>query len=67
MSTLWCFLKDLTDSGFLIFWEGSVMDRAMRKLIPMCEHGFAKPEDAAAAQGRARMLLTTLRADGLYR
>jgi len=26
------------------------VDRAMQKLIPMCEHGFAKPEDATAVQ-----------------
>lgn len=39
----------------------------MQKLIPMCEHGFAKPEDATAVQERASVLLSTLRAEGLYR
>ena len=66
MLMLWCFLKDLTDTGVLILWGGSVMDRAMQKLIPMCEHGFAKPENVAAAQERAGVLLSTLRAEGLY-
>lgn len=67
MLMLWCFLRDLTDREVLILWEGSAMDRAMRKLMPMCEHGFAQSEDGAAAQEQAHALLGRLQAEGLYR
>jgi hypothetical protein len=67
MLMLWCFLKDLTDREVLILWEGSAMDRATRKLMPMCEHGFEKHEDAFAAQEQACALLRRLQAEGLYR
>lgn len=43
MLMLWCFLKDLIDREVLILWESSTMDRAMRRLMPMCEHGFGDP------------------------
>lgn len=66
MLMLWCFLRDLTDREVLILWEGSAMDRAMRKLMPMCEHGFEAHEDGEAAQEQARTLLGRLRAEGLY-
>lgn len=67
MLMLWCFLKDLTDREVLILWEGSAMDRAMRKLVPMCEYGFEKQEDGVAAQEQACALLRRLQAGGLYR
>ncbi|WP_246686687.1 MULTISPECIES: hypothetical protein [unclassified Methylobacterium] len=67
MLMLWCFLKDLTDREVLILWADSAMDRAMRKLTPMCEYGFEKREDSASAQEQARTLLGRLRAEGLYR
>ncbi|WP_345823026.1 hypothetical protein ABC766_33785 (plasmid) [Methylobacterium fujisawaense] len=67
MLMLWCFLKDLTDREVLILWEGSVMDRAMQKLMPMCEYGFERQEDGVVAQERARTLLSRLQAEGLYR
>jgi hypothetical protein len=67
MLMLWCFLKDLTDREVLILWEGSAMDRAMQKLLPMCEYGFHKQEDDVAAQDQARVLLSRLQAEGLYR
>ncbi|WP_200938203.1 hypothetical protein [Methylobacterium sp. Leaf108] len=38
MLMLWCFLQDLTDREVLILWEGSAMDRAMKRLMPMCKH-----------------------------
>lgn len=63
---LWCFLKDLTDRQILILWEGSAMDRAMKKLMPMCEHGFEDRASAAAAEDQARALLIRLRAEGFY-
>ncbi|MDP4026347.1 hypothetical protein Q8W71_27360 [Methylobacterium sp. NEAU 140] len=66
MLMLWCFLKDLTDRETLILWEGSAMDRAMRKLMPMCEHGFEVHDDATAAQEQARELLGRLQGEGLY-
>ncbi len=67
MLMLWCFLKDLTDREVLILWEGSVMDRAMQKLMLMCEYGFERQEDGVVAQERARTLLSRLQAEGLYR
>jgi hypothetical protein len=67
MLMLWCFLKDLTDREVLILWEGSAMDRATRKLMPMCEYGFEKREVGVAAQEQACALLRRLQAEGLYR
>jgi hypothetical protein len=64
---LWCFLRDLTDREVLILWEGSTMDRAMQRLMPMCEHGFVDPAAEALAQEQAGILLDRLRAEGLYR
>ena len=43
------------------------MDRAMQKLLPMCEYGFQKQEDDVVAQDQARVLLSRLQAEGLYR
>lgn len=57
----------LTDCQVLILWEGSAMDRAMQKLMPMCEYGFENREDGIAAQEQARALLSRLQAEGLYR
>lgn len=67
MLMLWRFLKDLTDRQVLILWEGSAMDQAMQKLMPMCEYGFQGPEDGIAAQEQAGALLSRLQAEGLYR
>lgn len=67
MLMLWCFLKDLIDREVLILWESSTMDRAMRRLMPMCEHGFGDPANEALAQERAAALLGRLQAEGLYR
>jgi hypothetical protein len=67
MLMLWCFLKDLTDREVLILWEGSAMDRAMRKLKPMCQHGFGERASGSAASDWARSLLYRLRDEGLYR
>ena len=67
MLMLWCFLEDLTDREVLILWEDSAMDRAMRKLMPMCEHGFEKQEDGVVAQEQACALLGRLQLEGLYR
>ena len=67
MLMLWCFLEDLIDRGVLILWEDSAMDRATRKLMPMCEHGFDKQEDSVAAQEQACALLRRLQGEGLYR
>lgn len=67
MLMLWCFLKDLTDREVLILWEGSAMDRAMRKLEPMCQHGFGERASGSAACDWARSLLYRLRDEGLYR
>lgn len=67
MLMLWCFLKDLTDRQVLILWEDSAMDRATRKLMPMCEYGFGKLKEGVAAQEQACALLRRLQAEGLYR
>lgn len=67
MLMLWCFLRDLIEREVLILWEGTAMDRAMRKLMPMCAHGFAQPEVEMAAQAQARALLGRLQSEGLYR
>lgn len=67
MLALWSFIQDLTDREVLILWEGSAMDRAMRRLTPMCEHGFTNPAAETAAQRQAAALLGRLQAEGLYR
>lgn len=67
MLTLWCFLEDLTDREVLILWEGSAMDRAASKLMPMCGHGIVKSEHGDAVQEQAGALLRRLQAEGLYR
>lgn len=67
MLALWCFLQDLTDREVLILWEGSAMDRAMQRLMPMCEYGFMDPDAEDQAQVRAAKLLGRLQAEGLYR
>ena len=64
---LWCFLRDLTDREVLILWEGSAMDRAMQRLMPMCEHAFTDPTAEALAQEQAAVLLGCLQAEDLYR
>lgn len=67
MLMLWCFLKDLTDREVLIMWEGSTIDRAMRKLEPMCGHDFGHYDFGQAASEWARSLLNRIRDEGLYR
>lgn len=67
MLMLWCFLDDLIDREVLILWEGSTMDRVMRRLMPMCEHGFRNPANEALARERAAALLVRLKSEGLYR
>jgi len=67
MLMLWCFLTELTNREVLIMWEGSAMDRATRKLLPMCEHGFREQEGGIAAQEQASALLSRFQAEGLYR
>lgn len=66
MLMLWCFLEDLTDREVLILWENSAMDRAMRRLMPMCEYGFGKEENSVAAHEHALALLKRFHAQGLY-
>ncbi|MBB2961925.1 hypothetical protein [Methylobacterium sp. R2-1] len=65
--TLWYFLKDLTGREVLLLWEGWAMDQAMRRLLPMFEHGFDELRHEAEAVEAARQLLTHLQAEGLYR
>lgn len=60
MLMLWCFLKDLIDREILILWEGSAMDEAVRKLVPMCAHGFGMQQDGVVAQEWASRLLSRL-------
>lgn len=67
MLMLWRFLEDLTDREVLILWQGSAMDRALQKLMPMCAHGLGRDENQAAAQEQACVLLTRLQSEGLYR
>ena len=66
MLMLWYFLKDLTDREVLILWEGSAMEQATSKLLPMFAHGFDEQKRDAAAQAQAHQLLTQLQAEGLY-
>ncbi|AWN38839.1 hypothetical protein DK427_04200 [Methylobacterium radiodurans] len=67
MMTLWYFLSDLIDREVLILWQGSAMDRAVRRLSPMLGYGFEDGTGAVAAQARAGELLARLQAEGLYR
>ena len=66
MLALWYFVKDLTDREVLILWEGSAMERATSRLLPMFAHGFDEEKRDAAAQEQARHLLARLRVEGLY-
>ncbi|WP_298961036.1 hypothetical protein [uncultured Methylobacterium sp.] len=63
---LWYLLKDLTDREVLILWQGSAMERATSRLLPMFAHGFEEQVRDAAAQEQARQLLAHLQAEGLY-
>ena len=67
MLMLWCFLQDLIEREVLILWEGSAMDRAMQKLMPMCDHGFGLPTSEVEARQKSRDLLRRLQNEGLYR
>jgi hypothetical protein len=42
------------------------MDKAMRKLLPMFEHGFEEQREEMAACERASALLGKLQSEGLY-
>jgi hypothetical protein len=66
MLTLWYFVKDLYDREVLILWEGSAMERATSRLLPMFAHGFDEQKRDAAAEEQARQLLACLQAEGLY-
>ncbi|NGM37118.1 hypothetical protein G4G93_24875 [Methylobacterium sp. DB0501] len=66
MLALWYFLKDLTDREVLILWEGSAMEQATSKLLPMFAHGFDEQKRDASAQAQAHQLLIQLQAEGLY-
>ena len=67
MLMLWCFLKDLVDREILILWEGSAMDKATRKLLPMFKHGYEEQRGEVAACERASALLGKLQSEGPYR
>lgn len=67
MLMLWNFLVVLTDRKILFLWEGSAMDRAMQRLLPMCEVGVEKLGDSGAPQEQGLVLLSRLQAQGLYR
>jgi hypothetical protein len=66
MLTLWYFLKDLTDREVLILWQGSAMERATSRLLPMFAHGFEEEKRDTAAQEQACQLLARLQVEGLY-
>ncbi|KMO10287.1 hypothetical protein [Methylobacterium platani] len=66
MLALWYFLKDLTDREVLILWEGSAMERATSRLLPMFAHGFEEQRRDALAQEQAHQLLAHMQAEGLY-
>jgi len=66
MLALWYFLKDLTDREVLILWEGSAMERATSRLLPMFAHGFEEQRRDALAQEQANQLLARMQAEGLY-
>ncbi|MFJ7440928.1 hypothetical protein ACIQW5_25115 [Methylorubrum thiocyanatum] len=67
MLMLWSFLRDLTDREVLILWEGSAMDRAMQRLMPMCRHGLKSQQESSEAREQASALLARLQGEGLYR
>jgi hypothetical protein len=67
MLMLWYFLTDLIERDVLILWEDSAMDRATRKLLPMCGHTLEEQRIEALARELASTLLTRLQAEGLYR
>lgn len=60
------FLAAASDNVTSPLWEGPAMDRAIQKLLPMCQYGLGQQEDDIAAQEQARVLLSRLRAEGLY-
>ncbi|CAA2161103.1 hypothetical protein MBRA_06263 [Methylobacterium brachiatum] len=67
MLMLWSFLQDLTDREILILWEGSAMDKAMQRLLPMCSYGLKSQQESAEAREQANALLARLQSEGLYR
>ena len=67
MQMLWSFLQDLTDREVLMLWEGSAMDRAMQRLMPICCYGLKSQQESAGAQEQASALLARLQRECLNR
>ena len=59
-------IRALTDSGYLVFGEGSAIDRALQLFTGAIEHYADEPKVRASAEKQARRLLAALQARGLY-
>lgn len=65
-TTIYYFLKELTDSGYLELWEGSPVAEAAALYLPMIEHVFEQERLDASAQKQARRIITKLQERGYY-
>lgn len=59
-------LKALTDSEFLVMYEGSAMGKAMELMLPALEHAAAQDALDSSAQKAARKFLAHLQELGYY-
>jgi len=65
-TTIYYFLKEITDSGYLELWEGSPIAEAAALYLPMIEHVFEIEALDGSAQKQARRVLSKLQSKGYY-
>ena len=65
-ATIYYFLKEITDTGYLELWEGSPVAEAAALFLPMIEHVFEIDALDGSAQKQARRILSKLKEKGYY-
>lgn len=66
-AAVYYFIKDITDSEYLVLYEGSAFAEAAQIFYTMIEHVFEDVKRDESAQKRARQLMQRLQAEGLYK
>jgi hypothetical protein len=65
-TAIYYFLKELTDTGYLELWEGSLVAEAAALYMPMIEHVFDEEKLDASAKKQAFRILDKFQKKGLY-
>jgi len=65
-ASIYYFLKEITDSGYLELWEGSPVAEAAEMYLPMIEHVFGEEKIDQSAQKQSRRILAHLQKRGYY-